>query len=258
MSESASVPVLSQPAEHVALIELNRPANANRLEPQDLDALQRHLDECESSQDIRVLILTGRGKYFSAGFDLRALTDDLKSGARSNAGDNAFEAVANRFENTRLIAIAAINGPVLGGATDLALACDFRIGSLDGFMQMPAARFGLPLYAGALQRYVSRMGLNAAKALVLMAERMSAEEMLQAGFLTELAAAGDVLMTAMTKASHLRAMPTKNMGALKAVLNASALGNGTTQRQRDILTAAFQPQLILQNIAASQAARHNG
>ena len=255
MSEMESGPVLSRPMPHVALVELNRPGNANRLEPQDLEALHRHLDECETAGDIRVLVLAGRGRYFSAGFDLRALSESLRSGLRDSAADNAFEAVADRLENTRLVVIAAINGPVLGGATDLALACDFRVGSVDVYMQMPAARFGLPLYAGALQRYVSRMGLNDAKKLVFMAERVAASDMLQAGFLTELVEPGEVLATALAKATHLAAMPAANMGALKAVLNASALGQGTHPAQRELLARAFQPELILQNIVASQAAR---
>src|SRR5215469_9899751 len=102
MNEAETGPVLSRPAEQVALIELNRPQGANRLEPQDLEVLRSHIEECENSADVHVLILSGRGNYFSAGFDLRALADGLRSGARSNGSDSAFEAVANRLDSSRL------------------------------------------------------------------------------------------------------------------------------------------------------------
>ncbi|MDM0045035.1 enoyl-CoA hydratase/isomerase family protein [Variovorax dokdonensis] len=258
MSEAESGPVFSRPSAHVALIELNRPQSANRLEPQDLEVLRSHIDECESSADVRVLVLAGRGNYFSAGFDLRALADGLRSGVRFDGADSAFEAVANRLDSSKLISIAALNGPVLGGATDLALACDFRMGSSEVFMQMPAAKFGLPLYAGALQRYVSRMGLNHAKRLVFMAERVGAQEMLDMGFLTALVRPSEVMAMALSQAAHLATMPPKNMAALKQVLNASALGEGTAVSQREVLARAFDPEAILQNIAASQAARRKG
>lgn len=253
-----SIPVLSRPAAGVALIELNRPANANRIQPEDLDALERQLDECEQDDAVHALVLAANGTHFSAGFDLRALAASAVSGERKvEENGSAFERFANRLENTRLIVITAINGPVIGGSTDIALACDLRIGTDKAYMLMPAARFGLPLYAGALQRYVTRLGLNQAKRLVLLAQKVEAAEMLAIGFLNEIMPEADLRCRALAIAGCIAAMPAKPLAAMKQVLNASALSSGTTQEHRAALLAAFDGPAIAARIAAAQSTRRS-
>ena len=236
---SGTMPLLSFPAKHVALIELNRPGAANRIQPEDLGELRGHLAACEANEDVRALVLAANGPHFSAGFDLRALVAGLHAPERASEGESAFAALADQLEDTRLIVVAAIQGPVLGGATDLALACDLRIGCARSEMQMPAARFGLPLYAGALQRYVNRLGLNHAKRLVFTAETITAAEMLSIGFLTELVEPDDVRARALALAVRVAEMPPKPLAAMKRVLNASARGVGTAPEQHEVLRAAL-------------------
>ena len=77
-----------------------------------------------------------------------------------------------------------LNGGVYGGATDLALACDFRIGVDTSEMFMPAARLGLHYYKSGIARYVSRLGADNAKKLFLTAQKIGAPEMLRIGYLT--------------------------------------------------------------------------
>src|SRR5690606_29068362 len=84
------------------------------------------------------------------------------------------------------VTIAAVRGGVYGGGTDLCLACDFRLGTPQADMFMPAARLGLHFYAGGMTRYVTRLGLDQAKRLFLTADRIDAQEMLRIGVLTEL------------------------------------------------------------------------
>ncbi|MFP4906478.1 enoyl-CoA hydratase/isomerase family protein, partial [Paraburkholderia sp. BR14261] len=106
----------------------------------------------------------------------------IGSVADENAGAS-FEALANELEEARPVTIAAINGGVYGGATDLALACDFRVGVESSQMFVPAARLGLLFYRGGLRRYVSRLGLNVAKKLLLCATTLDAGQMRACGFL---------------------------------------------------------------------------
>lgn len=237
------------------MIELNRPKAANRIQPDDLAELRRHLEACEANDEIRALVLAANGPHFSAGFDLRALVAGLHADERASEGESAFAAVADLFEQTRLIVVAAIQGPVLGGATDLALACDLRIGSDKSEMQMPAARFGLALYAGALQRYVSRLGLNHAKRLVFTAERIGAAEMLRIGFLTELVEQADVRARALALAINVAEMPPKPLAAMKRVLNASAVGVGTAPEQQEALRAALDRPGVAARIASMRSKR---
>ena len=163
-----------------AVITLNNPESANRLTVDDLDTLQQHISEVNQNQDIGVLVIKSTGKYFCSGFDISSLDESAKEKSLM------FEVVVNALEDCRPITIAAVQGGVYGGATDLVLACDFRIGSQAAEMFMPAAKLGIHFYQRGLVRYVSRLGVDTAKRLLLTAEKIQSAEMKDIGFLTQL------------------------------------------------------------------------
>jgi enoyl-CoA hydratase/carnithine racemase len=181
--EAASTPVLDIDGAR-AIIRLNRPRHLNRLQSDDLDALLH--DRIEADPAVRVLILTGTGRAFSAGYDLNSVADRATSATEQPSAGSAFEAVVNRLEDLGVPTICRLNGGVYGGSTDLALACDFRIGIETCEMFMPAARLGLHYYKSGIRRYVSRLGVDSAKKLFLTAEKIDAQEMLRIGYLTAL------------------------------------------------------------------------
>src|ERR1700737_1353815 len=166
-----------------ATIRLNRPKHLNRLQPEDLDALLKLFDRIEADSTIRALVLTGTGRAFSAGYDLGSIAERAANAREQTAG-SAFEVVVNRLEDLAVPTICRINGGVYGGSTDLALACDFRIGVDTCEMFMPAARLGLHYYKSGIKRYVSRLGVDNAKKLFLTAQKIGAAEMLRIGYLT--------------------------------------------------------------------------
>jgi enoyl-CoA hydratase/carnithine racemase len=132
-----------------------------------------------------VLQIRGEGKYFCSGYDISSLA--------AQAGDPiGFEDMADAVEAARAVTIAVVHGGAYGGGTDLALACDFRIGTHAAEMFMPAARLGLHYYRGGLERYVTRLGLDTAKRLCLTAERLDAQAMRACGFLTDLVSAEEL------------------------------------------------------------------
>jgi enoyl-CoA hydratase/carnithine racemase len=161
-----------------ATIRLNRPALHNRLEPSDLDALAALLADLALRPELRVLVLTGTGPSFCSGFDLKALA--------AGAAGPGFDQVVDRLADFPRPTIAALQGSVYGGATDLALACDFRIGVTGMKLVMPAGRIGIQYYPSGLERAVSRLGLAAAKRLFLLAEPIEAAELLAIGYLDRL------------------------------------------------------------------------
>lgn len=163
---------------NVATITLRRPEVANRLAPEDLDQLCAHIRAVNDS-DVLVLRLRGTGKHFCSGFDIGKI-------AATRDGGSGFEETVNALEDCRPVTIAAINGGVYGGATDLALACDFRVGMEGAEMFMPAARLGLHFYRRGLERFYSRLGVDMAKRLFLTAQTLNADEMHHCGFLTDL------------------------------------------------------------------------
>lgn len=164
----------------IAVITLNSPESANRLTVDDLVVIQEHISEVNQNPEVVVLILKSTGKYFCSGFDITSLDESAKEKSLM------FEDVVNALEDCRPITIAAVQGGVYGGATDLVLACDFRVGSQVAEMFMPAAKLGIHFYQRGLVRYVSRLGVDTAKRLLLTAEKIQATEMKEIGFLTRL------------------------------------------------------------------------
>src|SRR6516164_8454928 len=186
MSEAAataSPPVLELNGAR-ATIRLNRPKHLNRLQADDLDVLLNLFDRIETDPAIRVLVLTGTGRAFSAGYDLNSVAERAVSSIEQRSAGSAFEVVVNRLEDIGIPTICRLNGGVYGGSTDLALACDFRIGVDTCEMFMPAARLGLHYYKSGIRRYVTRLGVDNAKMLFLTAHKISAPEMLRIGYLT--------------------------------------------------------------------------
>lgn len=173
-------PRLTFGADGVATITLARPEHLNRLHRTDLQVLREHFARVAAEPAARALVVTGEGRAFCAGFHLGELdgSDDPK----------LFETTVDALEALPLPTVARLNGSVYGGATDLALACDFRVGVHGMELRMPAARLGLHYYPSGLQRCVSRLGLGAAKRLFLLAEAVPAEELKAIGYLDRLCA----------------------------------------------------------------------
>jgi enoyl-CoA hydratase/carnithine racemase len=206
-----------------AVVQLNRPREHNRLEPVDLAVLQDIFARIGADGSIRVLVLTGTGKSFSSGFHLGALADRLAGNGEREDRD-AFERTVDRLEALRVPTIAALNGSVYGGATDLALACDFRIGVTGMRLLMPAARLGIVYYASGIGRYVTRLGVGAAKKLFMTAQPIDAEEMLRIGYLDEIVAPEDLMTRVEELASTLAANAPLAVAGLKCAINEAASG----------------------------------
>jgi len=239
MTEEATTPILTLEGP-IATIRLNRPRVHNRIEPPDLLALSAHLTAIEADPAIRVAILTGTGRSFSSGYHLGDLA--ARPGAEVTAREDgpSFEGVASQLENLRVPVICRLNGGVYGGSTDLALCCDFRLGVDTAEMMMPAARLGVHYYPSGMLRYVSRLGLNAAKRLFLTAETIKAPEMLAIGYLTEMLPAEALDARVQALAARIAALAPLAVQGIKRSLNEIARG-------------AFDVEAALERAKASQA-----
>src|SRR5437868_3200744 len=134
-----------------ATVRLNRPQHLNRLHPEDVAELSRIFAQISEDRSIRVMVLTGTGRVFGAGYHLGELAEQRKNAAPEAASaapyeDSAFERMCDALEDLRVPTICRLNGSVYGGATDVALSCDFRIGVDSCEMFMPASRLGLHYY----------------------------------------------------------------------------------------------------------------
>ncbi len=223
MTETEGLPTLSVTG-HRATIRLNRPSVHNRIEPDDIVEMMRLFDLVDATHDIRVLVLAAGGKSFSSGFHIQSI------GTRADSTTAGFDAMTDRLERVRVPSIAALNGGVYGGSTDMALSCDFRIGVHGMSMFMPAARLGLHYYPGGMQRYVSRLGVDTAKRLFLTAERLGAEELLRIGFLTDLVAPEALAATVEARAAMIEANAPLAVQGMKLALNDIARGDANLTR----------------------------
>lgn len=232
-SAPSTVPIVTI-AEGRATIRLNRPREHNRLEPGDLAVLRETFTRIDRDPSVRVLVLTGTGKSFSSGYHIGALLERKAGKPEPGQADDTFETVVNRLEALRVPTIAALQGSVYGGATDLALACDFRIGVEGMRMLMPAARLGIIYYPSGIERYVNRLGVAAAKKLFLTAEPIDAEEMRRIGYLDEVVAPGELAARVDALCATLVANAPLALTGLKRAINETAAG----RLDRDALATA--------------------
>ena len=239
-ADLASAPLLDIDSAR-ATIRLNRPKHLNRLQPDDLDVLMKLFDRIEADPAIRVLVLTGTGRAFSAGYDLGSIAERAATAQEQIAG-SAFEVMVNRLEDLAVPTICRLNGGVYGGSTDLALACDFRIGVDNCDMFMPAARLGLHYYKSGIQRYVSRLGLDNAKRLFLTTQRIGAAEMLRIGYLTAMVPAEALDEEVDRLVAILAANAPIAMRGMKRTINEIARGRldqeAADRRHRDSMRSA--------------------
>lgn len=227
-----------------AVLWLNRSNQANRLDNDDLLVFQDLLTEVDADPRIRVLVLRARGSTFCSGYDIKSLAtanDDKTPG---------FDRLVNRLEALRIPTIAALTGSVYGGGTDLVLACDFRIGVPGLMFSMPAARLGIHYYYGGMRRYVTRLGLGAAKRLFLCADRIGSEEMLRIGFLDEVIALDeiDARIDALSKVFADNA-PTAVQG-MKRALNMIADGTADPQAVEESWRQSLRSVDLREGLAA--------
>ena len=220
-----------------ATLTLNRPDQHNRLHVDDLLALQRHFDSLATDASVKLLVLTGSGRSFCSGFHI----GEFDSGAAEahSAGPHLFEQTVDALETLALPTVCRLNGSVYGGAIDLALACDFRVGVVGMTLRMPAARLGLHYYPNGLRRYVSRLGLATAKRLFLLAESVPAAELLALGYLDRLAEPKQLDAEVQAIADALAAGAPLALRGMKTSLNELARGEFQLagMREREALCA---------------------
>lgn len=222
----------------VATLTLNRPEHRNRLHDEDLATLLTHFETVRHRPDVHALVLTAEvnqpGPVFSAGYHVGEFDAEGRTGAMP------FERVPDALAELPVPTLCALNGSVFGGATDLALACDFRFGVAGMQLRMPAAALGLHYYPSGMKRYVARLGLGAARRLFLMAQAVPDVELLAMGYLDRLLPA-DQLKTAVDDwAAHIASLAPLAVQGMKRTLNEIALGQDAQAlwREREAQTQA--------------------
>ncbi len=206
----------------VATLTLRRPSQRNSLTDDDLHTLMAHFDTVNHNPAIQVLVLRadtqGQAKpVFSAGYNVGGFDNDVMAPL-------FFEKIPQALEALRPITLCALNGSVYGGATDLVLACDLRVGLRGMSWRMPACALGLHYYPSGLRRYVSRFGLNASKRAFLLGQSLAFEDLLPLGLFEALVDADQLDAEVTQCVNTLTAMAPLALQATKQSLNEVAGG----------------------------------
>ncbi len=174
--------------DHIAIVTLNRPDKGNALSIDLMEEIQSAAEAFRDDTETRVVIFAGRGKYFSSGADLSdprqfALSNEsiLKKQRNYSIGPRMIRSLTEIDQ----ITIAAIHGMSLGGATCIASALDFRIGTQSCEMAYPEVNLGIPLSWTSLPLCAHLVGPARAKRFVILGKRENAKTLLEWGFLDE-------------------------------------------------------------------------
>ena len=222
----------------VATITLNRPAARNALTTDMKIALLDALARAGSDPAIRSVILTGAGRAFCAGQDLREHAELLAGGGSPlETVRQHYNPIVTSIATMPKPVIAAIDGVAAGAGAALAFACDFRIATRRASLMMAFARVGLSADSGASWTLQRLVGLARAAELLMLAEPVTAEQALAMGLLTRLVDDDALAQQARDLAGRLAAGPTQAYGAIKESLLFAA-GHG--------LAAALENEAELQ------------
>jgi len=231
-------------AERVAQLTLNQPENRNALGEEMVDEIVEVLTELPARADISVLVITGAGKSFCAGGDLKAMRDrtGMFGGSAAEISRQyrvGIQRIPLAMQRLDLPVIAAVNGAAVGAGCDLAMMCDLRIGS-------PAAKFGesfvnlglIPGDGGAwfLPR---RIGPQRAALMTFTGRMIEAEQALEWQLLLDLVEPDQLLPEALKLAAEIAAKPPEALRNAKRLLRAGA----TTELPEFLdLCASYQAQ----------------
>jgi enoyl-CoA hydratase/carnithine racemase len=191
-------------------VTLNRPDKANALTWEMLDGIDRVVVEA-SEASARALILTGRGKVFSAGADL----DAAKAGL---AVDPVWERVSGRIAAFPGLTIAALNGTLAGGAMGMALACDLRIAVPGAALFYPVMRLGFLPQPSDPVRLAAIVGPSRAKLLLMAGARVPVEEALGWGLIDRIADPDTLLSEAQALAAPALGATADHVAAIKGLI----------------------------------------
>jgi len=234
---------------HVGRLVLNNPERHNSLGREQLEAIQRYLDEIAADNQVRVLVLTGTGeKTFCAGASLQEL-------GAGEMGDDLFQTTAASLATLEIPTVCALNGNVFGGGVELALSCDFRIGVEGSRMRVPAAAIGLCYPPEGISRYVEHLGLNTAMRILVASEQFDAQGMLKIGFLDQLVLPGQLAGAASDYARHIAGLAPLAVKSMKRIVNQVAAGKIDYQTVRALADQCLQSADLQEGLSAQREKR---
>ena len=202
---------------NIALIKFNRPNVLNALNPQLVDEFTGALESLENNENIRVIVVTGNGKAFSVGADVK----EFQNIASVQFITESFLKPIMKVMNITKPIIAAVNGYAIGGGLEIALMCDIVYASTDARFALPETVFGLIPGYGGTQRITRLIGKPLAMDMLLARRKLDAQEALRLNIVSRLFAPDELLSETLAIAEVVASNPFRGSELSKKAVNAS-------------------------------------
>lgn len=221
MSESIKYEVLHQ----VAHITLNRPKAFNSFNREMALAFQDALKKAEKSDQVRAILLTGSGKAFCAGQDLKEVLDKDKNPGFEKILEEGYNPIIKLIRSIKKPFVAAVNGVAAGAGANIALACDIVIASEHASFIQAFSKIGLVPDSGGTFFLPRLIGFQKASALMMLGDKVDAQEAERIGMIFKYFPAEEFEEKSIALAEKMAKMPTKALGQTKELLNQSFENN---------------------------------
>jgi len=232
--------VLFEIKDAIAIITLNRPDKLNSFNREMALLMQEKLDECQG-KDVRCVYITGAGKGFSAGQDLSEVTEPGAPRFNIILSEH-YNPIVSRIRKLEKPVVAAVNGVAAGAGANIALCCDIVVAAQSASFLQAFSKLGLIPDSGGTYMLPRLVGWQKASALMMLGERISAEEAERIGMIYKVFPDESFPENAMNIAKFLAEMPTRGLAYTKHVLNGSCI-------------TSFDEQIEDENIFQQRAAQ---
>ncbi len=231
-------------AEGAATIELNRPEALNAWNKQFGEDLLAALRAAAQEDTVRAVRITGAGRAFSSGADLKDISgDDLTPEGRPNVYKvltERYHPIMHAIRDMEKPVVAAVNGPAVGIGCSLALCCDLVLAAESAYFLLAFVNIGLVADGGSSLFVPARIGLARASEMMMLGERVSAERALEWGLVNSVHPEGDLAEQSAALTARLAAGPTRAYAATKRELNRQIYANMGEQLE---LEATLQQEM---------------
>ncbi len=217
--------ILLKIKKNIAFITLNRPEVFNSFNREMALRLQDILDACEINDEVRAVVLSGNGKAFCAGQDLKEITNPELNPGFKKILEEHYNPIILKIRNIEKPIIAAVNGVAAGAGANIALACDIVVADKNASFIQAFSKIGLiPDSAGTF--FLPRLvGFQKASALAMLGDKVSAEEAERLGMIYKYVPTEEFQETIQKLALKTAKMPTKALGLIKKTFNQSLVNN---------------------------------
>ena len=219
---------------HVTTLELQRQERRNALNSELVDGLREAVEKA-AAEEVRAIVLTGQGSVFCAGAD-------LSGDAFATDYPDRLIALHKTMDAAPMPVIGAINGPAIGAGLQLAMQCDLRVAAPDAFFQFPTSKYGLALDNWSIRRLSSLVGHGRARAMLLTAEKLTADVALQTGMANRIGALRD----AQEWAAEIAGLAPLALQHAKRVLNDDGAIEESSPSHKELFDKAWGSQDVIE------------